>query len=513
MSSNDRTEPLGSPDPDPETGTQPLPTGGADPGQPGGEAAAAGARPPGDAGDPSWPFSWAQAPAEPPAPGPAPGQPPSTPPASGPAWGQPPSDPPASGSGWGQPPSGPPAPDAGWGQAPSGPPASGSGWGQARDESPGQPPEWGQGGGGSPTAPGWGERPGAAGTPGGRGRVNRLLAGAVAGVVLLAGGYGIGQVLDRNSAAAAGGAGIPTAAASAPIQAGDEPVAAVAKALLPTVVQLEVDTQQGNGLGSGVIYDKNGYILTAAHVIDRADQVTVRLSDGTRLRGEVLGTDTGNDVGVVKVDRNNLPAAPLAIDVPLKVGQLAVAIGSPFRLEGSVTAGIVSATNRILQDQQGSREVIQTDAPINPGNSGGVLADREGRVIGINSAIRSDGASQGNIGIGFAVPIDVAARSAQAIVQGKPVQTAYMGVSLNDSTTAGRGGALIAEVASGGPAADAGLEVGDLVVEVDGQAVGGSDDLVGRIRDHQPGDKVTLKVVRDGRERTVTVTLGERPAG
>jgi putative serine protease PepD len=499
MSSNDRTEPLGSPDPDPETGTQPLPTGGADPGQPGGEAAAAGARPPGDAGDPSWPFSWAQAPAEPPAPGPAPGQPPS--------------DPPASGSGWGQPPSGPPAPEAGWGQPPSGPPASGSGWGQARDESPGQPPEWGQGGGGSPTAPGWGERPGGAGTPGGHGRVNRLLAGAVAGVVLLAGGYGIGQVLDRNSAAAAGGAGIPTAAVSAPVQAGDEPVAAVAKALLPTVVQLEVDTQQGDGLGSGVIYDKNGYILTAAHVIDGADQVTVRLSDGTRLRGEVLGTDTGNDVGVVKVDRNNLPAAPLAIDDSLQVGQLAVAIGSPFRLEGSVTAGIVSATNRILQDPQGSREVIQTDAPINPGNSGGVLADREGRVIGINSAIRSDGASQGNIGIGFAVPIDVAARSAQAIVQGKPVQTAYMGVSLNDSTTAGRGGALIAEVASGGPAADAGLELGDLVVEVDGQAVGGSDDLVGRIRDHRPGDKVTLKVVRDGRERTVTVTLGERPAG
>jgi putative serine protease PepD len=465
MSSNDRTEPLGSPDPDKEAGTQPLPAG---------DAAAAGGRPPGDAGDPSWPFSWAQTPAEPPPPGPTPGQPPSTPPASGPAWGQPPSEPE--------------------------PPASGSGWGQ--------------GGGGSPTVPGWGERPAGAGTPGGRGRVNRLLAGAVAGVVLLAGGYGIGEVLDRNSAAAAaGGAGIPTAAASAPAQAGDEPVAAVAKALLPTVVQLEVGSQQGNGLGSGVIYDKNGYILTAAHVIDGADQVTVRLSDGTRLRGEVLGTDTGNDVGVVKVDRNNLPAAPLAIDEPLRVGQLAVAIGSPFRLEGSVTAGIVSATNRILQDPQGSREVIQTDAPINPGNSGGVLADREGRVIGINSAIRSDGASQGNIGIGFAVPIDVAARSAQAIVQGKPVQTAYMGVSLNDSTTAGRGGALIAEVASGGPAADAGLEVGDLVVEVDGQAVGGSDDLVGRIRDHQPGDKVTLKVVRDGRERTVTVTLGERPAG
>jgi putative serine protease PepD len=486
MSSNDRTEPSRSPDPDTETRTQPLPTGGAAPHQAGDEAAESGARQPGDAADPPWPFSRAQPPAEPAAPG------------SG--WGQPPSESPASGPGWGQP--------------PSESPASGPAWGQPRDEPQGQPPQWGQGGG-SPTVPVWGERPGGAGTPGGRGRVNRVLAGAVAGVVLLAGGYGIGQVLDRNSAnAAPAGAGIPTAAASAPVQAGDEPVAAVAKALLPTVVQLEVESQQGDGLGSGVIYDKNGYVLTAAHVVDDVDQVTVRLSDGTRLRGEVLGADTANDVGVVKVDRNNLPVAPLAIDVPLQVGQLAVAIGSPFRLDGSVTAGIVSATNRILNEGPGrsGREVIQTDAPINPGNSGGVLADRDGRVIGINSAIRSNGASEGNIGIGFAVPIDVAARSATAIVQGKPIQTAYLGVSLNDPTS-GRGGALIPEVAADGPAARAGIEVGDLIVELDDQAVSDSNDLIGRIRDHQPGDRVTLKVVRDGRERTVTVTLGERPAG
>jgi putative serine protease PepD len=361
--------------------------------------------------------------------------------------------------------------------------------------------------------PVWGERPPGAGSPGGR-RVPRALAGAVAVVVLLAGGYGIGQVLDRSSASAApGGAGVPTAAVSAPIKAGDEPVAAVAKALLPTVVQLEVQSQQSEGLGSGVIYDKRGYILTAAHVVDSTDRVTVRLSDGDRLPGRVLGVDTANDVGVVKVDRDNLPAAPLAIDVPLQVGQLAVAIGSPFRLEGTVTAGVVSATNRILEDGNGgpAREVIQTDAPINPGNSGGVLADREGRVIGINSAIRSDGSSQGNIGIGFAVPIDLAARSATAIVQGKPIKTAYLGVGIGDPAT-GRG-ALIPEVASGGPAARAGIEVGDVVVEMDGKAVSDSDDLVARIRDHQPGDKVTLKVVRDGRERTVTITLGERTAG
>jgi len=468
MSTHDRRDPSRSPDPDHETSTRPLPTG---------EATTPGARPAGDAADPSWPSSWSQTPSDPPASGPAPGQPPAEPPA--------------------------------WGQAPSEPPPSGSGWGQQPPEQPGSGPAWEQGGSGGPTAPVWGGRPADAGSPGGRGRLSRALAGAVAGVVLLAGGYGIGQILDRNSAAAApAGAGIPTAAASAPVQAGDEPVAAVAKALLPTVVQLEV----GNGLGSGVIYDKRGYILTAAHVVDNADQVTVRLSDGTRLPGRVVGVDTANDVGVVKVDRDNLPAAPLAVDVPLQVGQLAVAIGSPFRLEGSVTAGIVSATSRILEDAQGSREVIQTDAPINPGNSGGVLADREGRVIGINSAIRSNGASQGNIGIGFAVPIDVAARSATAIVQGKRIKTAYLGVSSSDPTS-GRGGALIPDVQSGGPAARAGIEVGDLVVEMDGKAVSDSSDLVGRIRDHQPGDRVTLKVVRNGQERTVTVTLGERPTG
>ena len=408
-----------------------------------------------------------------------------------------------------------PAWPSAWTQASDEPPTPGPAWGQAPAEPAGPPPAWGQGGSGSPTTPVWGGPPGGPASPGGRGRLSRPLVAAVAAAVLLAGGYGIGQVLDRDSASATpAGAGIPTAAISAPIQAGDEPVAAVAKALLPTVVELTVQTQQGDGLGSGVIYDKNGYILTAAHVVQGADRVTVRLADGTRLDGEVLGTDQANDVGVVKVDRSNLPAAPLAVDVPLQVGQLAVAIGSPFRLEGSVTAGVVSATNRILQDQAGQsgREVIQTDAPINPGNSGGVLADREGRVIGINSAIRSDGASNGNIGIGFAVPIDIAARSATAIVEDKPVQTGFLGVSSEDPTS-GRGGALIQDVTAGTPAAKAGLQVGDLVVELDGQAVTGTDDLVGRIRDHRPGDRVTLKLVRDGKEQTVTATLADRPAG
>jgi putative serine protease PepD len=469
MSSRDGGEPTRSPDPIASTSTQPLPAGRDASGRPDDETPG-DAWPPAAAGngtDPAWPPAWGQAP----------------------TWGQ--------GAASTQVPSPPqdPGPPAGWGQAPPAPQDAGpdAGWGQG-------------GGGGSPTTPGWQERPAAAGTPGGR-RPSRLLVAGVAAVVLLAGGYGIGQALDRDPAPA--GAGIPTAAASAPVRTGDEPVAAVAKALLPTVVQIEVDQGGQQGLGSGFVYDKNGYILTAAHVVANADQATVRLSDGSRLRGQVLGTDDVNDVAVVKVDRDNLKAAPLAIGVPLQVGQLAVAIGSPFGLDDTVTAGVVSATNRVLQGA--GREVIQTDAPINRGNSGGLLADREGRVIGINDAIEAGGNGGGNVGIGFAIPIDVAAKSAEAIVQGKPVQTGYLGVSMTDPTS-GRAGALVQEVQPDSPAAKAGLRVGDLVVAIDGKAVESYDELASQIRAHKPGDKVTLKVVRDGSETEVSATLTQRPS-
>jgi S1-C subfamily serine protease len=271
-----------------------------------------------------------------------------------------------------------------------------------------------------------------------------------------------------------------------------------------------VEIRHGSGVGSGFVYDANGYIMTAAHVIEDVDQVQVRLYDGTELQGEVVGTDERNDVGVVKVDRTGLKAAPLGIGQDLQVGQLAVAIGSPFGLNETVTAGIISSTDRILGD---GREVIQTDAPINPGNSGGVLADRQGRVIGINSAIRPGNNSNGNVGIGFAVPIDIAAKSAAAIVKGEQIQIGYLGVTTSLTTTGGRDGALIQEVAPDSPAARAGIRPGDLVVTIDGKAVENYSELVIAIRNHQPGDKVTLGVVRGGSETTVTATLTERPAG
>ena len=329
----------------------------------------------------------------------------------------------------------------------------------------------------------------------------------MAGVVLLAAGFGISRALDND--ATPSGAGIPTAAAGTPVPSGSasgqEPAAVVAKALLPTVVEIRRD----NGAGSGFVYDENGYIMTAAHVIQGVDQVEVRLYDGTELQGEVVGTDERNDVGVVKVDRTGLKAAPLGIGQDLQVGQLAIAIGSPFGLNETVTAGIVSSTDRVLED---GREVIQTDAPINPGNSGGVLADRQGRVIGINSAIRPGANSNGNVGIGFAVPIDIAAKSAAAIVKGEQLQIGYLGVTPS-LTTGGRDGALIQEVAPGSPAANAGIQPGNLVVSIDGKAIENYSEMIAAIRNHQPGDKITLGIVRGGNETTITATLTERPAG
>jgi putative serine protease PepD len=515
MSIRDGLEPSRSPDS--ENHTKPLPRD---------EAAPAGADPRPSSADETWPPSRGDAPSwgrDPASPDSAPtwtqasdstrNQPPVateaapswTPPraAQGPSWTQPPRNDAA-----GEPGSRLTGSDADSTRPEPPAAAAGPSWTQPKDPDiqadPAQP-GWGQGGGGYPTVPAWGTRTPDAGSPGGR-RPSRWLAGVVAGVVLLGAGFGISQALDRNEPA---GAGIPAAGqapvSAAPIPSGEEPAAAVAKALLPAVVEI----RHGTGVGSGFIYDKNGYIMTAAHVIDGVDQVEVRLYDGTRLEGRVVGTDDLNDVGVVKVDRTGLPTAPLAVGQELQVGQLAIAIGSPFGLNETVTAGIVSSTDRVLDD---GREVIQTDAPINPGNSGGVLADRRGRVIGINSAIRPGAGSDGNVGIGFAVPIDLAARSAAAIVQGKPIQTGYLGVSTADATGS-RDGAIIQEVTPDSPASRAGLRAGDLVTSVDGQAIQSYSEMVARIRAHKPGDEVILHVTRGGNETTITATLAQRPAG
>ena len=283
-----------------------------------------------------------------------------------------------------------------------------------------------------------------------------------------------------------------------PPLAGAEPIADVVVAVGPAVVQLETSS----GLGAGVIYDQEGYILTAAHVVGSSSNVTVRLADGTSTRGEVLGTHEATDVAVVKIDGSpDLPVARLGIGQRLQVGQLAVALGSPFGLDQTVTAGIVSAVDRVV----GGVSMVQTDAAINPGNSGGPLVDGMGRVIGINDQIFTN--SGGNEGVGFAISIDLASIVADQLVAGEDVRLAFLGVSTSTSP-GGEAGALVQEVIDDSAAAAAGVEVGDLIVSVNGVVVKDQSELRVRIINTVPGSAVTITLLRNGQPLSLTVTLG-----
>jgi putative serine protease PepD len=351
--------------------------------------------------------------------------------------------------------------------------------------------------------------------PGKAKRRRTAVAAAIVAVAVAGGGYAAGRVGNGDDGGpthtngSTTGTVTPVSTDIDPSDAGSEPVAAVAEALSPAVVQIETN----QGLGSGFIYDDDGHILTAGHVLEGAgDHVTVRLADGTAHEGTVLGTDSTSDIGVVQIDTSeideeHITPATLATGVDLEVGQLAVAIGSPFGLDQTVTAGIVSALDRPLQTTNGAIDMIQTDAPINPGNSGGALADREGRVIGINDQIESSSGT--SAGIGFAIPIDTAKAVADKIVAGEPVTFAFLGVSTQD---VGRGvvgnGAIVAQLVDNGPADEGGVQVGDVITAIDGSTVTGSVDLGAAIRAHQPGDEVDLTVERDNKTETIHVTLG-----
>ncbi|REK20909.1 MAG: PDZ domain-containing protein [Actinobacteria bacterium] len=291
----------------------------------------------------------------------------------------------------------------------------------------------------------------------------------------------------------------------APIyQEGVEPIADAAERILPSVVQIRTT----DGVGSGVVFGE-GLILTAAHVVAGEDTVLVRLETGENLEGTVVGGTSEADIAVVRIDRTDVPIAELALDYKPRVGQMAIAVGSPWGLASTVTAGIVSAVDQPLGCDGGGncRSLLQTDAAINPGNSGGALVDRQGRVLGINVSIFS--LSGANDGVGFAVPIDVAYDLAQTVLAGDPIEFAFLGVVGSDVET-GRAGTVITEVLEGSAADEAGLEVDDLVVSIDGVRVTGIADLASLVRTYQPGEVVDLVIVRDGEERTIEVTLGVR---
>ncbi|MFC6285893.1 S1C family serine protease [Nocardioides sp. GCM10027113] len=301
-------------------------------------------------------------------------------------------------------------------------------------------------------------------------------------------------------------------------------VEAVAAAVLPSVVKINVSGPQGSGSGSGIILSSDGEILTNEHVVGGADdgsRISVSFNDGSRAAATVVGSDPLTDTAVIRAeDVTGLTPATIGSSGALDVGQEVVAIGSPFGLESTVTSGIVSALDRPVNVGRGSDgssttyPAIQTDAAINPGNSGGPLVNTAGEVVGINSSIRtasSGPTSAGSIGLGFAIPIDDVLPIVEQMRAGEEPTHARLGVTVSDAVPTGDDlgaeGARIEEVGSGSTAEAAGLEAGDIVTRVDDQPVTGADSLVATIRSYRPGDEVTLTFVRGGEERETTLVL------
>jgi putative serine protease PepD len=354
-----------------------------------------------------------------------------------------------------------------------------------------------------------------------------MLAATAAGVVLAFAAGGAGGVIAFNAMDhgslqnTSNGSGTSTA----PI-VDRSSLASIAAAVQPTVVVIETPV----GEGSGVITTADGYIVTNNHVVEGAQNNTVSVifNSGKRVDGTIVGTDPKTDLAVVKAQgASGLSFATFGNSDNVQVGDTVLAIGSPLGLQGSVTAGIVSALHRTItvsSDQQQSPfsfqgdqgtattvigDAIQTDAPINPGNSGGALVNTEGRVIGINSAIATSGSgSNGNIGVGFAISANKVKSVTDQIIKGGKVSHPFLGVKVTDSQS---GGAQVSSVESGSPAEKAGLRTGDVVTKVNNTVIANSEDLVAAVQAGSVGDKLTLTVTRDGKDMTITATLGETP--
>ena len=355
-----------------------------------------------------------------------------------------------------------------------------------------------------------------------------LVGGLVGGVL------GVVATRDRDllgwAPGATGDPAPPATAAAAPRGPGaaGTQLQQVLGSVLPAVVKIEARSDTGKATGSGVIFGKDGYVLTNAHVVDGARTIGVTLSTSEPLRARFIGRDLNTDLAVLKVKRSGLSVARVGRSGDLRVGDTTIVVGSPFGFQSSVTTGIVSALHRVVKVPSGEggkeeRELvdaIQTDAAINPGNSGGALANANGEVVGISTAIATNGDSEANAGVGFAIPIDEALEVATALVDRKPIRVPFLGVEAGAELTpelvahyrlGNRAGALVGRVAPRSPAAEAGLRRGDLIIRFGNQPIPARDQLTVAERRAEIGVPVEVTVVRRGQQLVLPVTPTDRP--
>ncbi len=331
-----------------------------------------------------------------------------------------------------------------------------------------------------------------------------VIAGAIGGVI---GNAGDGSLFD---------AGAKFVSVDNSIERAPDSISALAAKVLPSVVSISVRNGSEGGAGTGFVIRSDGYLLTNNHVVEgvaNGGSLRVSFNDGKTVNGKIVGTDSAYDLAVIKVELKNLTALQFGDSDKVQVGDSVIAIGSPLGLAGTVTSGIISAKDRAVTAGNRTSEgsfinALQTDAAINPGNSGGPLVDKSGAVIGINSAIAtldSSSSQTGSIGLGFAIPINQARRTAEQLIKTGKSSHPIIGVSLD--TRYMSGGARIAEVMAGSPAAKAGIVVGDTIIGIDGKSVESADELIVAVRAKQPGDSVKLLLSANGSKRTVTVVL------
>ena len=327
----------------------------------------------------------------------------------------------------------------------------------------------------------------------------------------------LGGVLGGDATKGLISSGVNLVSSTSTIERSPDSVAGLAARVLPSVVSIETTSADGGATGSGFVIDANGYLLTNNHVV--ADSITIKvlLNDGREFAARILGRDESYDLAVLKIEASGLKALQFGDSEKVQVGDPVIAIGSPLGLSGTVTQGIISAKNRPVtagDDESDSAtsfiSALQTDAAINPGNSGGPLVDATGAVIGVNSAIASLGSSgSGSIGLGFAIPINQARKTADQLIKNGKATYPVIGVAIDMNYNGV--GALIAKSASailpGGPAAKAGLRAGDLITEIDGKKINAPEELIVEIRTHNVGDEVTITYIRGTKTNTAKLIL------